>query len=64
MNVIYSQFQIFLIPVAISISLQRFDLAIGGFQFAGADAMFVPVQYKRFPYQQFPCSIFKNPYPA
>jgi hypothetical protein len=41
-----SEFEIFLILIAIGVALQSSDHAIDHFQLSGADAVFVPVQNK------------------
>jgi len=55
----YSQFEIFIVAVSVSIPLQYRNLAVNGLQFSGADTMIVPVQNERLPYQQLPGGIFK-----
>ena len=51
MYVEYSEFEIFVITVAIGVTLQGCDLAIDCLQLAGADGMIVPVENERLPYQ-------------
>lgn len=44
-----SEFEVFVVPIAIGVALQSSDLAVDHFQLSSADAVFVPVQDKGLP---------------
>jgi len=46
-----SEFEIFVVPVAVGVALQGSNLTVYHFQLSGADAVFVPVQDKGLPYR-------------
>ena len=47
-----SEFEIFVVPVAVGVALQGSNLTVDHFQLSGADAVFVPVQDKWLPRQE------------
>lgn len=44
-----SEFEIFIVPIAVGVALQGSDLTVDDFQLSGTDAVFVPVQNERLP---------------
>ena len=46
-----SEFEIFVVPIAVRVPLQGSDLTVDNFQLSGADVVFVPVQNKGLPYR-------------
>ncbi len=46
-----SEFEIFVVAVAVGVTLQDSDLAVDCVQLSRADTVFVPVQDKWLPYQ-------------
>ena len=54
MEVKYAEFEIFIVSITASLSLERANLSVHHFQFAGTDTMFIPVQDKRFPCHRHP----------
>ena len=51
MQVEDSEFEIFVVAVAVGVALQGSYLAVDHFQLSSADAVFVPVQDKWLPYR-------------
>jgi hypothetical protein len=46
-----SEFEIFIVSIAVGVALEGSDLTVGYFQLSGADTVFVPVQDKWLPYR-------------
>ena len=46
-----SEFEIFVVAIALGVTLQGSDLTVDHFQLSGADTVFVPVQDKGLPYR-------------
>ena len=44
-----SEFEIFVVPIAVGVALQGSDLTVDHFQLCGADTVCVPVQDKGLP---------------
>ena len=64
MEVEDTKFEVFIISVAASLSLEHADLSVHNFQFAGADRMFVPIEDERLPDHQLACGIYQDSYLA
>ena len=54
-----SEFEIFVVPIAVGVALEGSDLTIDRFELSSADSVFVPVQDKWLPYREHPGSVFE-----
>lgn len=55
-----SQVDVLLVAIAVSVALESLDSALDGFQFAGADAMFIADQDGQCPYKKLLSVILEN----